>query len=153
MDSVVIYQGFSGYIPRIQWLLLSNIDLRDASASKNTACPLAGVSRWLTLLRRVDDLISAMPLIILGNKVRWANFGRLQIWSLFPTPIFNWTWLLADLTRWKCTINIVQTFSPQLQKESWPDRHSSSGHHPDEMFQKSNFWKDSRMHFYIFQQQ
>ena len=35
MDSVVIYQGFCGYIPRILWLLLSTCDLRDASASKN----------------------------------------------------------------------------------------------------------------------
>ena len=99
-----------------------------------------------------------MPLIILcsrgwGKKVRCTIFGRLQIWSLFLTPIFNWTWLLADLTGWKCTINIVQTFSPQLQKESWPDRHSSSGHHPDEILQKTPFWKDFRMHCYIFQQQ
>ena len=49
MDSVVIYQGFVGYIPRIRWLytkdslviyqgfigyLLSTCNLRDASASK-----------------------------------------------------------------------------------------------------------------------
>ena len=37
-DSLVIYQGFFGYIPRILWLLLSTCDLRDASASKNMQC-------------------------------------------------------------------------------------------------------------------
>ena len=34
---------------------------------------------------------------------------------------------------------MVQTFFPQLQKESWPDQHSSSGHHPAKMLQKCSW--------------
>ena len=36
MDSVVIFYGFCGYLPRILWLLLSTCNLRDASASKKS---------------------------------------------------------------------------------------------------------------------
>ena len=43
MDSVVIYNGFCGYIPRILWLLLSTCNLRDASASKKLRLILKGV--------------------------------------------------------------------------------------------------------------
>ena len=43
MDSVVVYNGFCGYIPRILRLLLSTCNPRDASASKKLRLILKGV--------------------------------------------------------------------------------------------------------------
>ena len=52
MDSVVIYQEFCGYLPRILWLLLSNMGLAHLKSSILVAAvvPILNVSRSSILM-------------------------------------------------------------------------------------------------------